>query len=385
VSKRMLIIITRMYAERGKCGEDEFCDNEHYSTESDHSVWHQDCNKKHAVFPQQVDQNTEQAVVVIHGYKGYKERYPKGNPQKVVCSIKQAIKDSNLELCNFEEIGILCHPDPYWNNFYQTFPIAGKKIHNNIAWVKSYSSRGPNGLCLIRNLANKAISNQSFSDEFDKVWNFFAQMPSTEMSEAIRWLSALKHRIARLFLSIDIDLQGIQEDDVNLKQLLENKDHVYYRQKLADLHYLLVGDRVKEPACGTEVAPCGYVKKTEGLQPENSKALYDVIEEKLESESNTTERWNRVIQLAGLTKCDDNFTPDLNSPIFRFMCLLDCKIGKQIKCQDVKDLLNFSWHDRDQKGIWGKINSFHDWFEELDRSIDELREIAMPNKGDRQI
>jgi hypothetical protein len=58
---------------------------------------------------------------------------------------------------------------------------------------------------------------------------------------------------------------------------------------------------------------------------------------------------------------------------------MDCKINRlnsegKIESQDVGVLLDFSWKD---SGIWEQINSFREWFGELDEAIADLREKIM--------
>jgi len=93
--------------------------------------------------------------------------------------------------------------------------------------------------------------------------------------------SLLKHRIAHLWLPLDIDLQGISEvrrkkaEEVAkeyLEDMLRNKQKNYYRQKLADLQYMITG--LEFGSKGSELNdPC---KNTKPVEP--SKEIKEFID-----------------------------------------------------------------------------------------------------------
>jgi hypothetical protein len=224
---------------------------------------------------------------------------------------------------------------------------------------------------------------------------------------SLKHLAALKHRIAHLFLSMDIDLQGIgvlrrqvAEDEIQnavntpeayLRDVLNNKEKTYYRQKLADLQFFVakVSGGKKKPFLECDGEPSGDRARptlSESNLPDD-KAIVDLIPE--EKRNNDSVRL--LLNLSGLKAKDakpfENINPDTNSEIFEFMCLMDCKIEKKrnIREEDVNHVVDFFAKIKGGKGWAVKganpspIKCFNDWFCALDDCLEKLRKVIKPD------
>jgi len=230
---------------------------------------------------------------------------------------------------------------------------------------------------LYKNETKKAI------EYFDKLAGLIKKKPTVSN------FSLLKHRIAHLFLPLDIDLQGISEaEDAKkieyLKEALrEKKNNHYYRQKLADLWYMVI----KEDFEGRKINEYKIVKPRDSTQLlANDKAIIDLIKESGKQDK-VKDLWEVFLDLCGIEynsrKPFENKFSMINSPISSFMCLLDKKIEKNminmIEKGDVEEILNYFSKLNDNKGCKVKganpemIKSFHDWFCALDNCLDKIR------------
>ena len=219
-------------------------------------------------------------------------------------------------------------------------------------------------------------------------------------------LIKLIHRIAHLFLPLDIDLMGIDEvkgrktddgknaQEIYLEDVLREKDEAYYRQKLAKLQYIVAGEHVIfSQADGKIECGNGEIRECSPVAPQNAdnllsdnKSIYDLILESDKKNVVDSKEWQSLKLLSGLEKIDKNadeknptskiYKPInyTSSPILQFMCLLDCKIqkvknSKPIKLTDVQEILGFDW-----KGLISNPegNPFHSWFCELMQELEKL-------------
>lgn len=224
----------------------------------------------------------------------------------------------------------------------------------------------------------------------------------------IKPFSLLKHRIAHLFLSIDVDLQGIgvlrkqgakgeMQNAANtpktyLRDVLNNKEKAYYRQRLADLQFLVakVSVGVEEPFLKCDPEPSGEAVSS-ALSESNlpdGKAMVDLILEGNRNDYSVILFWSALLNLSGLKpenrkKPFKNIIPDTDSSIFKFMCLMDCKIDKKnnISEDDVNDVMHFFAKIEGDKGRTvdvanvSPISSFHDWFCALVDCLEKLRKV----------
>lgn len=253
--------------------------------------------------------------------------------------------------------------------------------------------------------ATTNINNVDFDNFFDKL-----------KARAKKKLIVLLHRIAILFLPLDIDLQGIQEVRSGklevggktpekratdyLQEVLESKNGntQYYRQKLADLWFIVAGSRFQVPndPC-KEAKPVKHSEKKEFVKNNNSILGLTEKSEKEKNKKNEKEieeLKQTLLTLAGLKTKNQkqgtenqeqgtkNHEPITDSPIFRFMCLMDCKIQKlknekTVDANDVKRILEFDWKilDSQLKTLNSKpeITDFHSWFRLLMSCLQDLR------------
>ena len=228
--------------------------------------------------------------------------------------------------------------------------------------------------------------------------------------DIISSISVLKHRIAHLFLSMDVDLQGIGvlrnqmakgeiQNVINtleayLRDVLNNKEKAYYRQRLADLQFLVAKVSVggEEPFLECDGEPSGGpVRPAPESNLSDDKAIVGLIPEEKRNNDRVVSLWNTLIALSGLKpenrkKPFENINPDTNSEIFKFMCLMDCKIEKKnIREEDVNHVVDFFAKIKGGKGWTVKganpspIKCFNDWFCALDDCLEKLRKVIKPD------
>lgn len=232
-----------------------------------------------------------------------------------------------------------------------------------------------------------------------------------EVPYLVQCFSSLKHCIAHLFLSMDVDLQGIgvlrkqgAEDKIQnavntpeayLRDVLNNKEKTFYRQKIAELQFLVanVSGGKKKPFLQCDGESSGdRVRHTlsESNLPDDSdyKAIVDLIPEKKRNNDSVVRLWTTLVDLSGLKLKDankpfENINPDTNSSIFKFMCLMDCKVDKKndINEQDVNDVMKIEGGK-----VWtvkganpSPIKCFNDWFCALDDCLEKLRKVIKPD------
>ena len=217
-------------------------------------------------------------------------------------------------------------------------------------------------------------------------------------------LFLIKHRVAHLWLPLDIDLQGIQEvrngkSEVGgkkpeeraveyLKEVLQDKNGdipQYYRQKLAKLQYAAAGERVDfSEANGSIKCKNGEIEECNPVSPQGTenllgddKSIYDLIlESKKKTDILRSQEWTNLLTLCGLEKdgTGNDFRPIgfQRSPILYFMCLMDGMISNP-GSRDVTEVLDpfDNWEVKNANPE--RIKSFHDWFCALDDCLDKLR------------
>ena len=204
--------------------------------------------------------------------------------------------------------------------------------------------------------------------------------------------SALKHRIAHCFLSIDVDLQGVNETleekqienaVVYLWDILKAKENSYYRKKLNFVRFLVTGEE--------SFRKLAEVTETKDKILSNGKLVWDLLKYSCSEKSDVMREWSTIEILLGInhegTAKDVRFMA-CESMIGKFFDKLDDLIPKYRKLeneseirekakeyiQDVKEVSNPAWEEAaKEKDIFDKINDFHGWFTALDRALDKLR------------
>ena len=289
----------------------------------------------------------EQRQKIINYYQNF--------VQKIVNSIH---KDNiRIYLLTHESVSISSGE----NTYIRTYSL-GKRAQ---AWSK---------LRLIKDYIKNSKGN--FNDIFSDVVMFFFNP-----------LTLLIHRMAHLFLPMDIDLMGISEVEESkkvryLKEVLSDsdKDKNYYKRKLLDLAFY--------------VAKIGSVTVNGSTLQSNikeddlpgGKSLKEIVEDLKRREQNEQqkEKVNEILKkIYTLTGIKENgLEIDTNSKIFEFMKLLDEKTQKNnIQLSDVHEILNFF----QKNGCWAvdnkKICSFHQWFCELVKKIKSLIKTSEEDKS----
>ena len=227
-----------------------------------------------------------------------------------------------------------------------------------------------------------------------------------EVPYLVQCFSSLKHRVAHLFLSMDVDLQGVavlrnqmakgeiqnaaNTPEAYLRDVLNNKEKTYYRQKIAELQYMVLKEKlVTERAKDND--PCK--ESPEGIQPSaNVKRQMENIESVIELVDSGADkrslRQNDVVEglkerlygLSGLGFYQACMKCHSSSPIFKFMCMMDCTIHKK-NYDNVGHILDYFAKIEGDKG-WtvdgsnvSPISSFHDWFCALVDCLEKLRKV----------
>lgn len=235
-----------------------------------------------------------------------------------------------------------------------------------------------------------------------------------EVPYLVQCFSSLKHRIAHLFLSMDVDLQGIgvlrrqvaegeiqnaaNTPEAYLRDVLDNKEKTYYRQRLADLQFLVanVSGGKKKPFLECDGEPSGEPTRPtlseSNLPDDEDKAIVNLISEEKRNNDSVILPWSALLNLSGLKAEDpnkpfENINPDTNSRIFKFICLMDCEIDKKknIRGEDVNHVVDFFAKIKGGKGWTVKganpspIKCFNDWFCALVDCLEKLRKVIKPD------
>lgn len=271
-----------------------------------------------------------------------------------------------------------------------------EKLNNfkkEIAWTGEYKHVTGDSIYGALSDLLGCLQQNNFS-EYDK---YLKNLLEQIKKNIIKPFSLLKHHIAHLFLPVDIDLQGIAEvkgqktpdgrdaQENYLENVLKD-DEQWYRRKLADLQFIVgkidAGKDKPGLRCDKSPPEGDFVKPTvKETDLSDGKPLLQLIKDK---KTEIEEEWNTLLELSGLElkegetdlfglKC---LEPKLNSPIFQFMCILDCRIHKK-KYDEVSEISNFFNDKRRKIKVKNKgevaINDFHTWFCLLDETLDNLR------------
>jgi len=253
-------------------------------------------------------------------------------------------------------------------------------VKNFVEWYH----QDKRGIGLLQEGLIKCLNSGSFKPEF-----FPKALP-------IEFLSFLKHRIAHLFLSLDLDLQGVEEtweegreaEAVKyLKEVLAGKDREHYRRKIADLQFMVA--KVDQTIQNTATHPDGsFVGPSLTITdlPDGQSVIELSQRDQQQDVPEMTQAREVLCKLSGLT--EDGNSADPASPIFQFLCRLDKKVkkvagGEDIAETDVQEVLCLQgatgeqgecapWHVPGARPE--QIRTFHDWFCALDEALGRLRE-----------
>jgi len=359
----------------------------------------------------------------LYGYYGASSDI---NPTRVYISIEDGIeKIIGNKKNKIEKLILIIHDKELYLNKIQE-KVSYKK--DGTAVVNQYNEKANKLITNYVNLLNKkanewevwAFQHGSSSEIYECLEKKYGENIYQSLLEKglkknlIKLFTLLKHRIAHLWLPLDIDIQGIVEcwndgrkdaackylEDVledkkdKKKDQNNNPTYAYYRQKLADLQYIVTGlefgiqDSDLNDPCSKDAKPVDCSEEVKEFMNGKESVLELIEKVKKEKNENEIEELKQtLLALAGLKTNNEpqgtKHEPNLNSPILKFMCLMDCKI-KEKRYNNVEEILNFFQHHKflDEKGnemqfcmgnIEIPIESFHDWFYVLDNCLENFR------------
>lgn len=212
----------------------------------------------------------------------------------------------------------------------------------------------------------KLKTESNFKNKFDEAWDYLRKRFITAN------LSYIKYLIAHLWLSLDIDLEGIQivltsnsefqsiqekeKKAINyLKEVLNNKNSHYYLQKIVNLRYAITGD--DESA-------------VENLNvTDDFKNLIEFSIKELRLDDEYKKKWEILLKL----NCFNG-----TKHIIEFMKVLDEKIPKanDVTLDETIEILDF-FKSKKWKIAGASpeiIESFHDWFSALNNCLDTFED-----------
>jgi len=192
------------------------------------------------------------------------------------------------------------------------------------------------------------------SDKEKDIEGFIRNEVLSGLSAYYNWLridvnavfGEVKHDITRLFLSMDVTLQDLDEKQADLEKasaplkLLQTQEEGYYKKKI---------DKLKDSV---------------------SKIL---------DEYRNCPAWKRLLQVSGFRTLD---SIDQGSSIWQFMNKMDNLSKKDVKNIDldlVSEILSFP------PSSTTEVRSFHDWFIALDEALDKLKEEISELQRNRPI
>jgi hypothetical protein len=152
MKKKLLAVITRMYAERGG-DRDEFVE-----------AWGGSENGEFIIFPRDV-RAFERAMLLIHGYD-----YPRvpsdASIARAGISVTSGLQSNSLVVPDCE-VGLLFHPPLTWGaTAKDRFAEGVLNSTGRVTFVREYR----NASQLVKSLAPKCRTGRDFSSEFDKIW-----------------------------------------------------------------------------------------------------------------------------------------------------------------------------------------------------------------------
>ncbi len=212
-----------------------------------------------------------------------------------------------------------------------------------------------------------------------------------------RLIYLLLHRIAHLFLPLDIDLMGLKEvcnpssdirrhsseDSCNeyFKEILKDKGKDYYRKKYLQALYLIFGiDKFPKIQEDDKVKCENEVKLTDEEKADLLKSANQNLAEIAKYNSETMQILQKIEYLMGVNTNEGQKTVDPLHPIPKFFCYLDSLIDNSSN-PSVENLLNYEKKTFNQPTVFlpthvevKEEKSFNDWLCELIKALEELKE-----------
>ena len=204
-----------------------------------------------------------------------------------------------------------------------------------------------------------------------------------------------------LFLPLDIDLMGLREvgnpsSDIHhhssedsckeyLNEILKDKGKDYYRKKYLQALYIIFGMEKFPKLQGDDEVKCeNEVKLTEEEKANLLKSTNQNLAEIVKDNPEAAQILQEIEYWMGVNTHEGHKTVDPRHPIPKFFCYLDSLIANSSN-PPVKNLLNneketfnqlaklLSKHEKLKKEN-SALTSFHNWFCELMKRLEELQE-----------
>ena len=227
--------------------------------------------------------------------------------------------------------------------------------------------------------------------DLEKAFTIIERGEFTSTASKMRQLSSLKHRIAHYFLSIDIDFQGIIEVEENKK--IDYLIDMFLVEKEEDFEWRNTGyyqEKLKS-------AKFDILKQKEENKKGNSKefeTIEEIYRKALEAETNGQMRekidsyWQKVKELTSgeneLYKNALEILKELDKALSEVIDNVTVTVvDKEIIIDDAKKIViknsdKFIYFNRIiQKSKDNKLLDFHNWFVELDDTLDKLRKALI--------
>jgi len=287
--------------------------------------------------------------------------------------IKRQIRDTiGKELQNRGRKIIFWHPGglslicSYW----RIYDFLSEWLRSHNITLIFYTEGGPTDRILSFEKLKEFLQNWGKIYDVEKAINEFKTRQEEQFKSCEKEYEKkiVIHRLMHLFLPLDIDLMGIEEVGESekveyLKEVLDDKPENYYKRKLLDLTTFVAKiDEVNSITANVD-------KKSIG------KSIKEIIEESNIEVQDKQDMEKNLFALCAINESGNAI--DRKSPIYEFMNLLDAKIGKKnsgngLNTTDVSEILEFFKNSKEEK--FAEINSFHDWYCEVFRCLDSLKE-----------
>jgi hypothetical protein len=199
--------------------------------------------------------------------------------------------------------------------------------------------------------------------------------------DIIKHFFLLKHRIAHLWVSLDIDLQGIKKVSGEKKCLYltdilkdkKDKNKNYYKQKLVNYWNAILNNGFELKGIKQDEEGINLIRSL--YKTGQKKSVLDIINiEKDRGKEELIKYWTKLLELSGIEyDKKDPFNKDKiktrdQSQIKDFLsCLDELSEKNEIMESDVNDLIE------KEEEYFKEIESFHKWFEEISNAFDQLR------------
>ncbi len=195
---RILIVITRMYAEKGGEG-DEFV--ELWMEEEEAGV-----NEEYRLFPAGAAADCPRRVLVLHGYD-YPDNYSKEVTERAAESIRAAL--AAVGGAGEAEIGVAFHAKMEWE------PSEGNALARELeaelrrdGCKVKFAAEYRHGALLQKEIAPLCREGEEFSEQFDRQWEYFSNVESKHDNR----MGEIRHKIINKLSPVEKELEAWKAD-----------------------------------------------------------------------------------------------------------------------------------------------------------------------------